>query len=186
MADNRQGGHQSGDQSEIASLRPAANSVIFGARFANSAQFMAFFESGMGLVERAADYLDGEGRSASRQLPRETSMLYASESMRLTTRLMQVASWLLLQRAVNDGEMSRDQARDEKAKVSLDTLEPNFNDPYYDELPEGLKALIEDSVELQRRAQTLDANMDEGAHVQDAGENAVHDQLSQLRGVFGA
>ena len=30
---------------------------------------------------------------------------YAAESMRLTTRLMQVASWLLVQRAVREGEM---------------------------------------------------------------------------------
>ena len=28
------------------------------------------------------------------------SVLYAAESMRLTTRLMQMASWLLLQRAI--------------------------------------------------------------------------------------
>ena len=42
--------------------------------------------------------------------------------MRLTTRLMQLASWLLLQRAVNDGEMSDEQARLEKAKVKLNGL----------------------------------------------------------------
>jgi hypothetical protein len=38
---------------------------------------------------------------------REASFLYATESMRLTTRLMQLASWLLLQRAVNEGEITR-------------------------------------------------------------------------------
>ena len=35
-----------------------------------------------------------------------TALSYASESMRLTTRLMQLASWLLLQRAVAEGELS--------------------------------------------------------------------------------
>ena len=34
--------------------------------------------------------------------------------MRLTTRLMQLASWLLLQRAVNEGEITAENARTEK------------------------------------------------------------------------
>ncbi len=38
-------------------------------------------------------------------LPRKAAMLYAGESMRVTTRLMQAASWLLVQRAVHDGDM---------------------------------------------------------------------------------
>ena len=41
------------------------------------------------------------------------------ESMRLTTRLMQVASWLLVQRAVNEGDMDPAQAEAEKHKVRL-------------------------------------------------------------------
>ena len=41
-------------------------------------------------------------RSASKALSRPVALAYASESMRMTTRLMQIASWLLLRRAVND------------------------------------------------------------------------------------
>ena len=44
--------------------------------------------------------------------------------MRLTTRLMQLASWLLLHRAVNEGEMSLAQANKEKTKVKLAAGEP--------------------------------------------------------------
>ena len=47
---------------------------------------------------------------------RSASLRYATESMRLTTRLMQLASWLLLQRAVNDGEMSAEQAQPRKGQ----------------------------------------------------------------------
>ena len=39
--------------------------------------------------------------------------------MRLTTRLMQLASWLLLHRAVKEGEMSLAQASKEKSKVKI-------------------------------------------------------------------
>ena len=42
--------------------------------------------------------------------------------MRLTTRLMQLASWLLLQRAVNEGDLSVEQASHERSKVKLGGL----------------------------------------------------------------
>ncbi|MCB1492286.1 MAG: DUF1465 family protein, partial [Rhodobiaceae bacterium] len=72
--------------------------IAFVDHFASSQQFRRFFKEGMGLVEETADYLDGEGRRDVSGLERGVSLLYASESMRLTTRLMQIASWLLLQR----------------------------------------------------------------------------------------
>ncbi len=68
-----------------------------------------------------AEYLDGQGRVEAKRLSRVAATLYAAESMRLTTRLMQIASWLLLQRAANSGEMTRDQVASEKSKVRLDT-----------------------------------------------------------------
>ena len=44
-------------------------------------------------------------------------MLYAGESMRVTTRLMQAASWLLVQRAVRDGDMARDDAMSDRYRL---------------------------------------------------------------------
>ena len=73
--------------------------------FTGSALFEKTFDEGMALVEETARYLDGRGREESRDLPRKAAMLYAGESMRVTTRLMQAASWLLVQRAVHDGDM---------------------------------------------------------------------------------
>jgi regulator of CtrA degradation len=73
----------------------------------------------MSLVEETATYLDGPGRQESKKLERAGALAYATESMRLTTRLMQLASWLLLHRAVKEGEMSLAQASKEKAKVKL-------------------------------------------------------------------
>ena len=72
------------------------NTISFAGRAASSTQFKALYSEGMALVEETATYLDGSGRTASKVLPRMASVLYAAESMRLTTRLMQMASWLLL------------------------------------------------------------------------------------------
>ena len=73
----------------------------------------------MALVEETAAYLDGPGRQNPRSSSARAALAYATESMRLTTRLMQLASWLLLHRAVKEGEMSLAQANKEKTKVKL-------------------------------------------------------------------
>ena len=83
--------------------------VSFGAKFAQSDQFRTVFREGMALVEAAATYLDGDGRREARKLQPPHSLAYATESMRLTTRLMQLASWLLIRRAVSEGELTLEQ-----------------------------------------------------------------------------
>ena len=65
--------------------------IDFGSRFAGSETFRTLFREGMALVEETASYLDGPGRAESRGLGRAASLIYATESMRLTTRLMQLA-----------------------------------------------------------------------------------------------
>ena len=97
--------------------------VSFGERLASSQAFADLFRDGMALVEETATYLDGPGRQQSKKLERAAALAYATESMRLTTRLMQLASWLLLHRAVKEGEMSLAQASKEKSKVKLATAD---------------------------------------------------------------
>jgi len=76
--------------------------------------------------------------------------------MRLTTRLMQLASWLLLQRAVNEGEMTAEAASSEKSKVKLGGLASATEGPGFDGLPEQLRHLIRRSLLLQERVRRLD------------------------------
>src|SRR3954464_11891171 len=85
--------------------------------FTDSAMFDKTFDEGMALVEETARYLDGKGREEARVLPRKVAMLYAGESMRVTTRLMQAASWLLVQRAVRDGDMEKSDAMNDRYRL---------------------------------------------------------------------
>jgi regulator of CtrA degradation len=132
--------------------------VSFGAKLASSQAFSALFRDGMNLVEETAAYLDGPGRQESKRLERSAALAYATESMRLTTRLMQLASWLLLHRAVKEGEMTLAQANKEKAKVKLAAGEPGERDTVK-LLPERLRALIERSKKLNDQVRRLDANI---------------------------
>src|SRR5471030_3262840 len=105
----------------------------------------------MSLVEETATYLDGPGRTESKKLVLAAELAYATESMRLTTRLMQLASWLLLQRAVNEGDLSADQASQERSKVKLGGMSSATGGQPWDDLPARLRLLIERSLRLQER-----------------------------------
>src|SRR6202521_4029582 len=131
----------------MADNQAEAEPVRFRQRVAGSRAFSGLFREGMALVEETAAYLDGPGRQDSKQLERSAALAYATESMRLTTRLMQLASWLLLHRAVKEGEMTLSQANKEKAKVKLSAGEPN-DEQNLKMLPERLKDLIARSKKL--------------------------------------
>ncbi len=121
--------------------------------FAASEVFDRMFKDGMALVEQAAAYLDGPGRIDSRKLNRELALVYAAESMEVTTRLMQAASWLVVQRAVREKDMKVDEAGDEKFRLSKPAA-PHPVDA--DLLPAELLTLMERSRALYERVWRLD------------------------------
>src|SRR6201996_8509610 len=139
--------------------------VQFNERLTNSAAFGTLFRDGMDLVEETAAYLDGVGRNEAKALDRAVGLTYATESMRLTTRLMQLASWLLLHRAVKEGEMTLSQANREKTKVKLSAAEPGATD-MIEKLPQPLQDLIARSMTLQTKVRRLDSTMHGAAQEQ--------------------
>ena len=166
------------------SEKSANEAVSFGARLASSQAFADLFRDGMALVEETASYLDGPGRQESKKLERGAALAYATESMRLTTRLMQLASWLLLHRAVKEGEMSLAQANKEKAKVKLSAGEPT-DEQNIKLLPERLRALIQRSKALQTAVRRLDATIHASPErARGAIGNPVERQLGLLRAAF--
>ena len=168
------------------SILTEAQPVSFGARLASSQAFADLFRDGMALVEETATYLDGPGRQESKKLERAAALAYATESMRLTTRLMQLASWLLLHRAVKEGEMSLAQANKEKTKVKLsaaDTHDANN----LELLPVTLRELIERSQKLQSKVRRLDSTIHNRIPADQAPSiNPVERQLGLLKAAFGA
>src|ERR1700749_2684373 len=124
--------------------------------FADSAMFDRTFDEGMALVEETARYLDGKGREEARVLPRKAAMLYAGESMRVTTRLMQAASWLLVQRAVRDGDMERADALNDRYRLGSREICLGTCAEDVSPLPEELKVLLDRSDSLYRRIARLD------------------------------
>jgi regulator of CtrA degradation len=103
--------------------------------------------------------------------------------MRLTTRLMQLASWLLLHRAVKEGEMTLTQAKQEKVKVKL-TSSPHTDEQTLATLPERLRDLIKRSHNVSDRVNRLDATIYAPPPPPSLAGNPVERQLGLLKAAF--
>ena len=170
----------------MADISDNGQAIAIGPRIVASGGFDLLYREGMTLIEEVASYLDGEGRADSRVLPREASFLYATESMRLTTRLMQLASWLLLQRAVNEGEITPENARSEKEKVKFSATPSERGGPGYEYLPDVLRSFIDKGDRLFDKVMQFDTLERGKMSVVDVGAaGGIADQLARLKAAFG-
>jgi regulator of CtrA degradation len=149
--------------------------------FRSSALFERTFDEGMSLVEECARYLDGRGRTESRALARKSALVYAGESMRVTTRLMQAASWLLIQRAVQEGDMSAEDAASERYRLGAREICMGKREEGVDALPGKLLELLDRSESLYRRI----ARLDDVFFQQSGAPSGVQSQMARLSAAFG-
>lgn len=148
--------------------------------FARSELFERTFQEGMDLVEETASYLDGDGRRESKLLSRSAALAYAGESMKLTTRLMQIASWLLVQRAVREGDMTPEAACDARYRLNERKVEA---EPTHPEIPIALVEYLVRAEKLHDRVLYLDRRMylDSPA---EPDTNSVLSQMGMLEAAF--
>lgn len=166
-------------------LTPQAEARLL--EFTRSELFSKTFGEGMDMVEETAAYLDGPGRQDSKKLERVDALTYASQSMRLTTRLMQVASWLLIQRALKEGEMSLTEARANKYRLVAEVKSEeglSFSELAKNAyaLPARLLDLLAKSEALYERIARLDRSL-YGTIAAQKG-NTVADQIGRLEAAF--
>lgn len=171
----------------VASSQACDEPIAFTERYANSEHFQKLYRDGMALVEETASYLDGPGRQESRKLDTDLSLAYATESMRLTTRLMQVSSWLLIRRALNDKSIDLEQARAERRKIQLDVISRPGHVRNFDQLPQHLQHLVHESFRLLDIVKRLDVTI-EGQPVAAPSQpaNPVANQVDRVRLAFSA
>ena len=136
-------------------LSSAADTAPDGVSFLNGT-----YEEALSLAREARDYLAFQESNDRAQLPPRARMVASCESMRVTARLTQVIAWLLVQRAVQAGEMTREQAAEPKFRLAghdvCTTDEPVEDQP----LPPRLNELMQQSLGLYERVSRLDSMMD--------------------------
>jgi len=96
---------------------------------------------------------------------------------------MQLASWLLLHRAVKEGEMTLTQANREKTKVKLSAADPGPGE-MIEKLPSHLQDLIARSMSLQARVRRLDATIHAPPAERAPIGNPLVPQLNRLKAAF--
>ncbi|MBI5162964.1 MAG: DUF1465 family protein [Magnetospirillum sp.] len=81
------------------------------------------------------------------------------ESLRVTSRLTQVMAWLMVQRAVEEGEIEAEQALAEDKRLSACDvcLDETFAED--ESLPGGLRSLMDRSFRLYTRVARLEEQM---------------------------
>lgn len=170
-------------------LSGGATTVSFGERFQSSEQFDQIFKEGMALVERTASYLDGPGRKEAKGLAGGAGVLYATESMRLTTRLLDLASWLLVRRALKEGEITEEEADKKRRRIKLQAFGRPSHVKDFNSLPEGMRHLIEESFAMHDRIVQLDRAMNlpqDPDSAEAPAANPVAQQMGLLERAFAA
>lgn len=129
--------------------------------------FDALVQCGMTLVEETATYLDGQGRTESKALPSPLGYTYAKVSMRLTTLLMHLISWLLLVRAFKEQELIEEEFVEQRTKWPIGGLKVFTTEEMLD-MPSTICSLAERANRLLAEVQKADAEYlpNEGSQAQ--------------------
>ena len=151
--------------------------------FAGSKLFFKVFDETIALVQKASDYLEGAGRFDQVRLEGKAASIFASESVKMTNRLMHVSSWLLAHRAYFKGDI--DSPKDIDLNEFLEITGTTSMDKLMAELPTRFVVLVTQSNLLFERILRLDAqlrNIPEAADAQEkTAETSVHAQLDRIK-----
>jgi regulator of CtrA degradation len=131
----------------------------------------SLYTEAMLLADEARSYFDLNGRTDRDSLDPIDRVGFSCESLKVTTRLMHVIAWLLTQRAVEAGELSRSHARKPARRLGE---APDSDEALVAKLPEAAVALIHASRDLYARVKRLD----------DVGVQSAEPQASPARSLM--
>ncbi len=118
--------------------------------------FDRMFDEAMALLVEARDHVAERERTAANRLQPTLQLLVSCETLRVTARLTQVMAWLLVQKAIHTGELSRAEAREECFRLGGREV-CLIADPWSPvELPRPLQSLLRRSHGLYQRTARLD------------------------------
>jgi regulator of CtrA degradation len=104
--------------------------------------------------------------------------------MRMTTRLLEVASWLLVQRALKIGEISLEEAENRRRRIKLRPSGRPAHIKHFEALPDALRDLIVASFQMTDRIIQLDRAMGGSGSLPAVTRNPVGAQISTIRSAF--
>jgi len=134
------------------------------------------YQEAMALTQDVANYLESESKNL-RDLTENSEVCYASETMRVSTCLMQVMSWFLVQKAVISGEITKKQARASKFRLgAYDVCLAKINTKG-EMLPEEFVIFMNKAQNLYRQV----VRMEQMYYGNSDAANPVHDLFGRIK-----
>ena len=118
--------------------------------------FTRTYDEALDLIVEARNYMVYNRPTARRVRPSGDNLRLSCEALRVTSRLTQVMAWLMLQRAVQDGEISPQEACDEKNRLSGQSVCLDDGGVEDTDIPAGLRSLLSRSLNLYQRISRLE------------------------------
>ncbi len=138
----------------------------------------ALYRESMELAEDARDYFDHVGQWDRKRLQPMDRVLFSCESLKVTTRLMHVISWLLVRKAVLAGEMTPADALAPDRRLGRATKATQEDSPRIKSLPPMAQRLIAKSQDIYIRIKRLEEQMDSpDMDVEDSPARLLQQQL---------
>lgn len=125
------------------------------------AYFDSTFTEALALARDARDYFAYQEPSDAPGMDPVTRLAASCEAMRLTSRVTQMMAWLLVQKAVHAGELSRAQAALSENRLGGHAVCLEQCQVANLRLPEALEHLLARSHGMYQRIARLDATLDE-------------------------
>jgi len=119
--------------------------------------FNRTYDEALALAREARDYLSGQEPIDRAALSPAHQLSESCETMRLTARITQVIAWLLVQRAVHEGEITREEATRPGHRLSGQCVCNASLADAEEVLPHRLRDLLERSHRLYTRIERLDS-----------------------------
>ncbi|MBF0561054.1 MAG: DUF1465 family protein [Alphaproteobacteria bacterium] len=114
------------------------------------------YKETMSLLVEARNYVAFVEWRERQKLPIPGQLILSCESLRITSRLTQVMAWLLLQRAVQNGELSLEEACGDEHRLGGDRVCLESNPAADKALPDGIRSLLDRSRSLYCRVRRLE------------------------------
>ena len=117
------------------------------------------YDEAVDLMVEARSYLCNVDPAERRKINVASGVRLSCEALRVTSRLTQVVAWLLLQRAVQEGELSTFDALAEHNRLSNEDVCLNVAHCRDEIIPVDLRRLLERSLQLYLRISHIEAQI---------------------------
>lgn len=117
------------------------------------------YDEAVDLMVEAKTYLSSVDVKERRKISATSGVRLSCEALRVTSRLTQVVAWLLMQRAVQEGELSVIEALSEPNRLSSADVCLNVAHCRDDVIPIALQSLLERSLHLYLRIAHIEAQI---------------------------